>query len=168
MVSGSALHGPFVGRATGRGLRLPKRQLGDGDRVAEEVLVGSVPEEFPTPVRNIDEGLGEISARTLIVFETNQDFVAFLRRRLTDPRLHVVHGSAAGGWHNRTPFQLTYHRAGHAHAGVLVTLSLVVLLFLEITELGGMVFEHTRAVDVENDDGTRTLTYDLELGLYPY
>lgn len=31
----------------------------------------------------------------LIALETNEDFVAFLRRSLEDPRLHVVHGSAA-------------------------------------------------------------------------
>jgi phospholipid N-methyltransferase len=31
----------------------------------------------------------------LIVFETNRDFVRFLRRRLPDPRLQVVHDSAA-------------------------------------------------------------------------
>ena len=32
---------------------------------------------------------------TLIVFETNDDFVAYLRKALVDPRLHVIHGSAA-------------------------------------------------------------------------
>jgi phospholipid N-methyltransferase len=32
---------------------------------------------------------------TLIVFETNGDFVDFLRRSLRDKRLHVIHGSAA-------------------------------------------------------------------------
>jgi phospholipid N-methyltransferase len=31
----------------------------------------------------------------LIVFETNDDFVAFLRRSITDARLVVIHGSAA-------------------------------------------------------------------------
>ncbi len=31
----------------------------------------------------------------LIVLETNADFVRFLRRRVSDRRLHVVHGSAA-------------------------------------------------------------------------
>lgn len=31
----------------------------------------------------------------LVVFETNEDFVAFLRDTIRDPRLHVVHGSAA-------------------------------------------------------------------------
>ena len=31
----------------------------------------------------------------LIVFETNDDFVAFLRRSLRDQRLQIVHGSAA-------------------------------------------------------------------------
>lgn len=32
---------------------------------------------------------------TLIVFETNDEFVAYLRRTITDPRLHIIHGSAA-------------------------------------------------------------------------
>jgi phospholipid N-methyltransferase len=31
----------------------------------------------------------------LIVFETNADFVRFLRQSIRDPRLHIVHGSAA-------------------------------------------------------------------------
>jgi phospholipid N-methyltransferase len=31
----------------------------------------------------------------LVVLETNTDFVRFLRRRLKDDRLHVIHGSAA-------------------------------------------------------------------------
>ncbi|HEX2094243.1 MAG TPA: methyltransferase domain-containing protein [Longimicrobiaceae bacterium] len=31
----------------------------------------------------------------LLVFETNADFVEFLRAHFPDPRLHVVHGSAA-------------------------------------------------------------------------
>jgi hypothetical protein len=35
----------------------------------------------------------------------------------------------------RTPFQLAFARAGHAHAGVLVTLSLVVQLFADATAL---------------------------------
>jgi len=36
----------------------------------------------------------------------------------------------------RTPFQLAFARAGHAHAGVLVTLSLVVQLLADATALG--------------------------------
>lgn len=32
---------------------------------------------------------------TLVVFETNGDFVSYLRTHLADPRLRVVHGSAA-------------------------------------------------------------------------
>ena len=32
---------------------------------------------------------------TLLVFETNCDFVRFLRESFQDPRLHVIHGSAA-------------------------------------------------------------------------
>jgi len=31
----------------------------------------------------------------LIVFEMNDDFAHFLRREFNDPRLHIVHGSAA-------------------------------------------------------------------------
>lgn len=42
---------------------------------------------------------GEILRRmapeaTLVVFETNAEFVAFLRRSFDDSRLHVIHGSA--------------------------------------------------------------------------
>ena len=49
-------------------------------------------------------GVGTITAHmlrrmrpdsTLIVFETNDDFVHFMREQFRDPRLHVVHGSAA-------------------------------------------------------------------------
>ena len=36
-----------------------------------------------------------------------------------------------------TDFQRTFHRAGHAHAGVLVTLSLVCLLFVDAAGLDG-------------------------------
>ncbi|MEV4300130.1 hypothetical protein [Microbispora rosea] len=36
-----------------------------------------------------------------------------------------------------TPFQQTFARAGHAHAGVLVTLGLVCLLFVDATGLDG-------------------------------
>ncbi|WP_169948933.1 hypothetical protein [Microbispora sp. H11081] len=37
-----------------------------------------------------------------------------------------------------TPFQQTFARAGHAHAGVLVTLGLVCLLFVDATDLDGV------------------------------
>lgn len=36
-----------------------------------------------------------------------------------------------------TPFQTSFYRAGHAHAGVLVTLGLVCLLLGEATDLEG-------------------------------
>lgn len=36
-----------------------------------------------------------------------------------------------------TPFQTSFYRAGHAHAGVLVTLGLVCLLLGEATDLTG-------------------------------
>ena len=36
----------------------------------------------------------------------------------------------------RTPFQIAFGRAGHAHAGVLVTLSLVVQILADATVLG--------------------------------
>jgi phospholipid N-methyltransferase len=48
-------------------------------------------------------GVGTITSRILacmhpqsrlVVFEMNEDFVAYLMRNLPDPRLHVVHGSA--------------------------------------------------------------------------
>jgi phospholipid N-methyltransferase len=49
-------------------------------------------------------GAGTITAHMLrrmhsdariVVFEMNDDFVQFLRREFNDPRLHIVHGSAA-------------------------------------------------------------------------
>ena len=52
-----------------------------------------------------------------------------------------------GGWFltrvlrgavSMTPFQAAFARAGHAHAGVLVTLGLVGLLFADSTGLGGL------------------------------
>ncbi len=46
--------------------------------------------------------------------------------------LRVVGGRVA-----LTDFQRTFHRAGHAHAGVLVTLSLVCLLFVDAAGLDG-------------------------------
>ena len=44
--------------------------------------------------------------------------------------LQIVGGRVA-----RTPFQLAFARAGHAHAGVLVTLSLVVQILADATAL---------------------------------
>ncbi len=42
----------------------------------------------------------------------------------------------AGGRTPRTPFQVAFGRAGHAHAGVLVTLSLVVQILADAAALG--------------------------------
>jgi hypothetical protein len=39
----------------------------------------------------------------------------------------------------RTPFQTAFARAGHAHAGVLVTLSLVIQPFVDATALTGPI-----------------------------
>jgi hypothetical protein len=69
----------------------------------------------------------------------------------SDVRFHVaqagpVVGIEVGGWFMTrivsgavpmTPFQKSFARAGHAHAGVLVTLSLVVLILADATKLGG-------------------------------
>jgi hypothetical protein len=53
-----------------------------------------------------------------------------------------------GGWYllrvvrgkvSRTPFQERFERAGHAHAGVLVTLSLVALMLADSVEMSGLV-----------------------------
>lgn len=43
----------------------------------------------------------------------------------------------ATGGVRATPFQASFYRAGHAHAGVLVTLGLVCLLLSEATALTG-------------------------------
>ena len=45
----------------------------------------------------------------------------------------IVRGQVA-----MTPFQQAFARAGHAHAGVLVTLGLVCLLFVDATGLDGL------------------------------
>jgi hypothetical protein len=47
--------------------------------------------------------------------------------------------SIVGGRVERTPFQLAFARAGHAHAGVLVTLALVMQLFADAVALDGPV-----------------------------
>ena len=47
--------------------------------------------------------------------------------------------SIVGGRVERTPFQLAFARAGHAHAGVLVTLALVCQLFADAVVLDGPV-----------------------------
>src|SRR5262245_19222573 len=60
--------------------------------------------------------------------------------------LFTVVGIESGGWfllkvvtgrQAATDFQKSFFRAGHAHAGVLVTLGLVSLLLSEATDLGG-------------------------------
>jgi hypothetical protein len=47
--------------------------------------------------------------------------------------------SIVGGRVERTPFQLAFARAGHAHAGVLVTLALVIQIFADAVVLEGPV-----------------------------
>lgn len=51
--------------------------------------------------------------------------------------LHLL--GIVGGRIERTPFQLAFARAGHAHAGVLVTLALVSQLFADSIALDGPV-----------------------------
>ncbi len=60
--------------------------------------------------------------------------------------LLTIVGIEAGGWFltrvvagkiAMTPFQKTFARAGHAHAGVLVTLSLVTLVLADAAALEG-------------------------------
>jgi phospholipid N-methyltransferase len=68
-------------------------------------------------------GVGTITAEilrrmrpdaTLVVFETNDDFVSFLRQSLHDPRLHVIHGSAA-------EVDAVLARLGLAHADYIIS-----------------------------------------------
>lgn len=47
--------------------------------------------------------------------------------------------SIVGGRVERTPFQLAFARAGHAHAGVLVTLAIVIQVFADAVVLDGPV-----------------------------
>jgi hypothetical protein len=53
--------------------------------------------------------------------------------------------SIVGGRSPRTPFQIAFSRAGHAHAGVLVTLSLVVQVLADSAVLGGPVASLARS-----------------------
>lgn len=48
-----------------------------------------------------------------------------------------AHGLGFGGGLELTPLQTTLFRAGHAHAGALVILSLVLQILLDFTELPG-------------------------------
>ena len=52
----------------------------------------------------------------LVVIEMNQDFVEFLRRQFPDPRLHVVHGSAADV--DKVLDQLGLKRADYVLSGI--------------------------------------------------
>lgn len=45
----------------------------------------------------------------------------------------------ARGRRTATPFQITFARAGHAHAGVLVILSLVTLLYVDASGATGLL-----------------------------
>ena len=47
--------------------------------------------------------------------------------------------SLARGRRTATPFQITFARAGHAHAGVLVILSLVALLYVDASGASGLL-----------------------------
>jgi hypothetical protein len=62
--------------------------------------------------------------------------------------LLTIVGIEFGGWFmtrivggnvSMTPFQKTFARAGHAHAGVLVTLSLVTLMLADAAGLDGVL-----------------------------
>jgi hypothetical protein len=43
------------------------------------------------------------------------------------------------GRRTATPFQITFSRAGHAHAGVLIILSLVAQLYVDAAEITGVL-----------------------------
>lgn len=67
-------------------------------------------------------------------------------QRIAGIMLLTVVTIAFGGWFlsrivrghvKMTPFQIAFARAGHAHAGVLVTLGLVGLLYVDSTNLDG-------------------------------
>ncbi len=51
--------------------------------------------------------------------------------------VHVL--SLTRGRRAATPFQLTFARAGHAHAGVLVILSLVAQLYIDAAQPAGLL-----------------------------
>ncbi len=69
-----------------------------------ERLLGRVDWEEARVIVEYGPGVGTISGEilrrmrtdaSLVVVETNEDFVDYLRATFPDPRLHVVHGSAA-------------------------------------------------------------------------
>jgi hypothetical protein len=69
-------------------------------------------------------------------------------RYLAGVVLLTIVGIEFGGWFMTrivrgqvpmTPFQKTFARAGHAHAGVLVTLSLVTLVLADAADLTGVL-----------------------------
>jgi phospholipid N-methyltransferase len=71
---------------------LVQRLMGEIDWARADVIV-----EYGPGIGNIT---GEILERMkpdarLVVLEMNGDFVRFLRKRFTDPRIEIVHGSAA-------------------------------------------------------------------------
>jgi phospholipid N-methyltransferase len=59
------------------------------------------------------------SDAVLIALETNADFVRFLRRRVRDERLHVVHGSAADA--DTAMARLNLHQADYVISGIPYT-----------------------------------------------
>jgi hypothetical protein len=79
----------------------------------------------------------------------NTQFVLSLDSRTTaGVLLLTIVAVESGGWymlrivrgqHTVTPFQATFARAGHAHAGVLVILSLVAQILADATPLTGVL-----------------------------
>jgi phospholipid N-methyltransferase len=67
-------------------------------------LMGEIDWDNASVIVEYGPGIGNITGEILrrmrpdarmIVLEMNEDFVRFLKRRFTDPRVHIVHGSAA-------------------------------------------------------------------------
>jgi len=83
------------------------RMLGSlipSSRFLVDRLLAKVDWERARTIVEYGPGVGTITAHILsrmsphtrlVVFEMNEDFVCYLKRSFPDPRLHVVHGSAA-------------------------------------------------------------------------
>jgi phospholipid N-methyltransferase len=83
------------------------RMLGSlipSSRFLVDRLLAKVDWERARTIVEYGPGVGTITAHILsrmsphtrlVVFEMNEDFVCYLKRTFPDPRLHVVHGSAA-------------------------------------------------------------------------
>ncbi|HEV2131529.1 MAG TPA: methyltransferase [Longimicrobiaceae bacterium] len=92
---------------------------------------------------------------TMIVFETNAEFVEFLRESLRDPRLHVVHGSAER-------IEEVLQQLGFDHADYVIS---GIPFSTMPEEVRARILRNTRAA--LNPQG-RFLVYQFSPAVHPY